>query len=230
MSVELESAKRLSALKSKADTVTGETSDTLADAVDTLIAGFGQGGGGSDETKAIIEGTLAEFKNDEVTKIKNYIFYKNTAITSAESGSVKNIDEYAFQQCTNLKKISFPNIESIGNYAFLGCSALTEVADMTLIHHTWYQCFDGAGLTEFPYMPNLKYIMNSFSNCLGLTKVCVHSTVMKEILNKSFNGCTNLTDIYVPWAEGAIGNAPWGATNATIHYNTVYDENHEPIV
>lgn len=23
----------------------------------------------------------------------------------------------------------------------------------------------------------------------------------------------------VPWAEGAVTNAPWGATNATINYN-----------
>jgi hypothetical protein len=36
----------------------------------------------------------------------------------------------------------------------------------------------------------------------------------------AFDGCTNLKDIYVPWAEGAIKNAPWGATNATIHYNS----------
>lgn len=35
-----------------------------------------------------------------------------------------------------------------------------------------------------------------------------------------FNNCPNLTDIYVCWSEGEIGNAPWGATNATIHYNT----------
>ena len=34
-----------------------------------------------------------------------------------------------------------------------------------------------------------------------------------------FEECTNLTDIYVPWAEGTVNNAPWGATNATVHYN-----------
>ncbi len=29
----------------------------------------------------------------------------------------------------------------------------------------------------------------------------------------------NISDIYVPWAEGSVANAPWGATTATIHYN-----------
>lgn len=29
----------------------------------------------------------------------------------------------------------------------------------------------------------------------------------------------NFTTINVPWAEGEVANAPWGATNATINYN-----------
>lgn len=46
MAVQLESAARLAALRDKADAVTGESSATLAGAVDALIAGFGSGGGG----------------------------------------------------------------------------------------------------------------------------------------------------------------------------------------
>lgn len=33
-----------------------------------------------------------------------------------------------------------------------------------------------------------------------------------------------LTDIYVPWSEGEVANAPWGATTATIHYDTPLDD------
>ena len=47
MAVQLESAARLEALRDKADAVTGESSATLAGAVDALIAGFGAGGGGT---------------------------------------------------------------------------------------------------------------------------------------------------------------------------------------
>ena len=34
-----------------------------------------------------------------------------------------------------------------------------------------------------------------------------------------------LTDIYVPWAEDSelSANAPWGASAATVHYNTVFE-------
>ena len=35
----------------------------------------------------------------------------------------------------------------------------------------------------------------------------------------AFSGTTDFS-IYVPWAENTVADAPWGATNATIHYNT----------
>ena len=59
---------------------------------------------------------------------------------------------------------------------------------------------------------------SAFANCTGLTKVTFKGTP-NTIPATMFDGCTNLLDIYVPWAEGAKANAPWGATNATIHYN-----------
>ena len=33
-------------------------------------------------------------------------------------------------------------------------------------------------------------------------------------------GWNGLTDIYIDKAEGEIPGAPWGAENATIHYNS----------
>jgi hypothetical protein len=39
----------------------------------------------------------------------------------------------------------------------------------------------------------------------------------------TFRGA-GIRDIYVPWSEGEVANAPWEANNATIHYDTVYDE------
>lgn len=46
MSVELKSAKRLTALKNKIDAVTETPSNTLSESVDNVIAGYGQGGSG----------------------------------------------------------------------------------------------------------------------------------------------------------------------------------------
>ena len=58
----------------------------------------------------------------------------------------------------------------------------------------------------------------TFQNCTSLTSITFKGTPT-TIESTAFNGCTNLTDIKVPWAEGAVSGAPWGATNATITYN-----------
>ena len=42
---------------------------------------------------------------------------------------------------------------------------------------------------------------------------------------ESYALSSSLTTINVPWAEGAVANAPWGATNATINYNYTGGEN-----
>ena len=61
----------------------------------------------------------------------------------------------------------------------------------------------------------------SFSR-LGTYKECPHQYYLTYInRQKAFIGCDNLTTINVPWSEGAVENAPWGATNATINYNYV---------
>ena len=83
-------------------------------------------------------------------------------------------------------------------YAFQNCTGLTQVI------------YRGSGNKIYNY---------AFHNCTGLTSVTFKDT-LSNISSSAFNGCTNLTDIYVPWAEGAVSGAPWGATNATIHYNT----------
>lgn len=59
----------------------------------------------------------------------------------------------------------------------------------------------------------------SFKHCASLRAVTFLGKP-KEMGADAFADCYSLTDIYVPWAEGEVANAPWGATNATIHYNS----------
>ena len=51
-------------------------------------------------------------------------------------------------------------------------------------------------------------------------KALIFKGTPTNIDSKAFSVCDKITDIYVPWSSGAVANAPWGATNATIHYNT----------
>ena len=59
----------------------------------------------------------------------------------------------------------------------------------------------------------------AFSYCTGLTSITFKGTPT-TVASNAFTSCTNLKDIYVPWSEGAVANAPWGATKATIHYDS----------
>ena len=57
----------------------------------------------------------------------------------------------------------------------------------------------------------------AFYGCTGLVSLTFKGTP-ESIGNGAFADCNNLTTINVPWAEGAVANAPWGAENATINY------------
>ena len=121
----------------------------------------------------------------------------NLALTSLPDG-LTSIGNYAFENCTNLALTSLPNgLTSIGNYAFSGCTnlALTSLPN---------------GLTSIRDY--------AFQNCTGLTTITFDGTP-SSISSRAFYGCAYITTINVPWAEGAVANAPWGATNATINYN-----------
>ncbi len=81
--------------------------------------------------------------------------------------------------------------------------------------YPFYQC--GALETIF-IQEGLETIgPQSFSYCYKLKSIRLPSSIT-QISPKAFLE-TGITDIYVPWAEGQIADAPWGADNATVHYN-----------
>lgn len=119
------------------------------------------------------------------------------ALTELPSG-LKEISATAFRGCTSLVSITIPNgVQRILNGAFLSCTSLTSITFPSSMNQLW---------------------TNAFAQCTSLVSVTFTDRPM-TVDSRTFYGCTNLLDIYVPWAEGAVSNAPWGATNATIHYN-----------
>ena len=122
----------------------------------------------------------------------------NGDITNATLHGYTIIRNYAFDSCTKLALASLSSgLTSIGDNAFGGCTklALTSLP---------------SGLTSIGN--------NAFYNCLGLDSLTFEGKP-ESISKSAFKECTNLTTINVPWAPGAVANAPWGAINATINYN-----------
>ena len=157
-----------------------------------------------------------------ITSIGSYAFFgcTNLALTSLPSG-VTEIGIGAFNGCTQLALTSLPGgLTEIVGSAFYGCGqlALTSLPNgLTKIDtYTFYYCTNLA-LTSLP--SGITSIgNNAFYGCTNLTSITFTGTPT-SIGSNAFSGCTNLTTINVPWAEGEVANAPWGATNATINYN-----------
>lgn len=135
------------------------------------------------------------------TAVRNHMFYSLSALTSLQlPDSLKIINTSAFRQNTKLELSTLPqNVTDIGTYAFDGDSSIT--------------------ITDIPKSTRV-IGANAFRNCTSLTEMTFRG---KPVIMQTgiFTGCTSLTTIRVPWAEGEVANAPWGATNAQIQYNYV---------
>lgn len=101
---------------------------------------------------------------------------------------------------SRLQNIIFNDqITSYGNYCFVNCFYLK--------------------INSFP--STVKTIgKQAFRNCKQILNLTFNGTPT-SIDSNAFQDCDNLTIINVPWAEGEVANAPWGATNATINYNYI---------
>lgn len=181
-----------------------------------------------------------------ITKIGDYAFYNWNKVLPTIPNSVTSIGEYAFYGCQYLQLTDLPpNLTSIGQYAFQLCSggrftvsslpntvrtigkyafansstSISSVPEgVTTIPE---RCFGFCDYITSMTIPSTVTTMGSqcFISCTGLTQVTFLGTPTTFTYNNAFSNCTNLTTIRVPWSEGAVAGAPWGATNATITYN-----------
>lgn len=159
---------------------------------------------------------------DNVIAIGDNGFYRcpKLQLTSLPPG-ITSLGDFAFSDCSKLALTSLPSgITSIGQYAFNNCPKLaltTFPSGMTSIGA--YAFRQGTGLASITLPPALTTIGDfAFANCTGLETVKFTSTV-SSIPTGVFSGCPKLSTIYVPWSQGQVANAPWGASNATIVYD-----------
>ena len=170
------------------------------------------------------EGNLIDARLVGYTFVRDTLFAQcpNLALTSLPSG-ITSIGNFAFMECTSLSLTSLPSgITSIGDYVFAECTNLSLTSlpsGLTSIGEAAFQNCSNLALTSLP--SGITSIGNyAFHHCPRLTSITFEGTPT-TIANNAFNNCTNLVTINVPWSEGEVARAPWGATNATINYNYV---------
>lgn len=188
----------------------GGTSAQLAfpDGMAAAITAIEAGGSGAKEPYIEYTYTAStNFTNMTHAKMHGYkvipinqFYWRSELVDVDMPDEITIIESEAFSRCTNLALTSLPEgITSIKSRAFQSCRKL--------------------GLTSLPEgVTSIE--TEAFSYCTGLSKITFKGTP-SMIAKNAFTGCTNLLTINVPWAEGAVANAPWGATNATINYNYV---------
>jgi len=139
---------------------------------------------------------------DSISSVGGYAFSRCIALAlTALPNTITYIGAVGFYHCVNLALTALPSsLKQIRDYAFEGCTSLA--------------------ITDIP--ASVTTILDrAFYGCTGVASIRFHGTPT-SIGATAFTNCTNLTNIYVPWAstDAINANAPWGATNATIHYNS----------
>jgi hypothetical protein len=137
-----------------------------------------------------------------VTTIRDYAFYDSSLTITELPDGITEIHSFAFESCPNLSITKLPDsLVYLYNGAFVNSPnvAITRIpANVKTI---------GASVFGNGMSPNTT-----------LTSITFEGTPTK-IDGLAFNRCNNLTTINVPWSEGEVAGAPWGATKATINYN-----------
>lgn len=180
--------------------------------------------GGEDSLVKRINDTLVEFHNNEITKLPAYLFRDLNNLKKVSCENVEDIYGYVFKDC-HIKEVNFPKVRSLDSGAF---EMYVKDYDLKItefpptLYTILQDCFTNrCGVTVKKLYTTALY-NNSFKNCLGLTEITFDTKC--DIFFSPFTGCTNLLTINVPWGEGEVSGAPWGATNATINYNYVEGE------
>lgn len=167
-------------------------------------------------------------EDDNNNEAKEFLFSIMDRSVDATSlpqymGDITCIDKYAFVGCTNLGLTSLPNsITHINERGFASCTSLELSMLPSNIIYIGEAAFTGCSKLSLTSLPSSLDCIEvfAFCKCINLTNLTFEGTP-SFIGYSAFDGCTNLTTINVPWSEGEVANAPWGATNATINYDYV---------
>lgn len=240
---------KLSALLTAANAKTGESDTTLTDAVQTLIDGYGQGGGGNDDIlitgqmgnnsytfpQTSLGGCFAFSKGafsltmPNLTSITVDYALQRSEIKSFSAPNLLTAQKYAFMQCTHLETVDAQNMQTVGQYMFQGCSSLTKAffPNSTVSDNAFENCT--SLLTAV--FGNITTAWKQCANCTSLTTAEIGTATR---LTNTFEGCSNLKTVILRQTSSVIPlynmdvfkNTPFksGGTGGTIYIpKALYD-------
>lgn len=192
-----------------------ETMTQIADPLRSLL-------GREDELTPAEMAEAGETANAEAQTQTDLIAQIRTALNgkaAGEGGGDGNTDELmiAFAERTLTHLVLPEGVKSVADNAFYSWKSLTKLSLPSTLESIGMYAFRNLSITELVIPASVKTIKGyAFNGCNSLTTVTfkgVPTTIAANALSTS-----SITTINVPWPEGAVADAPWGATNATIHY------------
>ena len=137
---------------------------------------------------SIIDGSITEFRDDVVTSVGNYAFYKCDKLEVVELPNVVSLGQIVFYSCAALKVVSLPKLASIAynttnNGAFKGCKSLETISLPGIVKLDDAATFYGCSALKDVDLPNFE-------------------TGGRE---HQYVGCTSLRILRLPKFRGTIG-------------------------
>lgn len=215
--------------------------------VDGIIEGSYSGAIKSIKATKVRDWAFYEMRNitsvdlPNATEVGECAFSSCSGLKTLNLPKVTKIGDYGIMSCTTLEELNIPEVVEIGECG-VHVSPITSlyVPKLEVIGRSGMACL--YKLTELN-LPSLKQINgdDAFGDCEELTEISfpkIESITGTQI----FLGCfkletltfestptsidanaftgSRLRRIFVPWSEGEVAGAPWGATEATIFYNS----------
>jgi hypothetical protein len=200
---------------------------------------------GESKLAQVLDGSITELTEQDLqgaTQIQSRALYQRNNLTRLHlPEGLTTIQNYACENCPKLTTVVLPkSLKNCDYSAFYNDGAISEVYYNGNISE-WCRISFGQGggnpivfagnlylknssneyeLLENPIIPNNVSKIESyvFSGC-KFTNVRIGNGIT-SINKTAFSSCDALTDIYIDKPENSVSGAPWGATNATIHWNT----------
>lgn len=155
----------------------------------------------SNNEKGIISGTISgDYANDQVKKIKNYIFQDDTDLTGVFfSEATGTVGTCAFKGCTKLKRAGLPKVTSIGSEAFTNCTRLASIA-LPRVTSIGKKAFKGCTMLIDVTAQKGQIEAYAFDGCSSLISFNLNTITDNEIPNYAFRDCSSLPQISIPYA------------------------------
>lgn len=164
----------------------------------------------------LLDGSLVDYTNNTVTKLRNYAFMSATTLKTVNLSACSHIGQCAFQGCTSLTTANFATCISMASSAFQGCTALKTISFPECKSIYWAGFSTCTSLTTVN-LPKCTYLGGrAFQNCSRLATVSL--PLCKNIYSSTFQSCKSLATISLPNIT-LIGSTAFGSCTKL---NTIY--------